>query len=129
MKTVYTFGVFDLLHPGHINLLKRAKEFGDTLVVGVIDDKSVSDFKGHDRPVQRVEDRIIVLESIRFVDQVVLQNGYNGVGANLKRFDVDVVVHGDDLDNLPSSFEGMNIVQIPYSMDYSTSEIIRRINR
>ena len=64
---VYTYGAWDLLHPGHIIFLRKAKDLGDFLVVGVVDDPSIRELKGDDRPVQGLESRLINISSIRYI--------------------------------------------------------------
>lgn len=72
MKIAATSGVFDLLHVGHINLLKLCKQKGDYVVVFLNSDASVKNIKGKNRPIQKEEDRKIILESLKYVDEVVL---------------------------------------------------------
>lgn len=71
-RIVFTNGCFDILHPGHIHCLKRAKEAGDVLVVGVNDDDSVRGLKGDGRPINPQDQRAEVLAGVFFVDYVVL---------------------------------------------------------
>lgn len=68
---VFTNGCFDLLHPGHLEILEKSREMGDMLIVGLNTDESVSRLKGPSRPVQSLENRAAVLSCIRFVDCVV----------------------------------------------------------
>jgi D-beta-D-heptose 7-phosphate kinase/D-beta-D-heptose 1-phosphate adenosyltransferase len=70
-QIVLTNGCFDLLHPGHIAVLRAAAELGDTLVVAVNSDASVRRLKGVDRPVMCLDDRLTLLQSLRWVDIVV----------------------------------------------------------
>ena len=69
---VFTNGCFDIIHVGHIHLLKQAKSMGDKLVVGLNSDLSVSRLKGPSRPVNNQTDRLLVLNSIRYVDEVII---------------------------------------------------------
>ena len=71
-KIVATNGCFDILHAGHVAYLETAKEQGDILVVGLNDDNSVRELKGSSRPINCLEDRARVLDSIRYVDLVVI---------------------------------------------------------
>jgi len=71
MRVVWVNGCFDILHKGHIELFKYAKSLCDYLVVGVDEDKRVKASKGDSRPVNNLEDRIEVLESIKYIDKVV----------------------------------------------------------
>ena len=68
---VFTNGCYDLIHPGHIDLLSKAKSKGDKLIVGINSDRSVKQLKGNDRPIQNFDDRLIVLDAINSVDMVV----------------------------------------------------------
>ena len=71
-KTVFTNGCFDILHPGHIELLTQARKLGDRLVVGINSDRSVKAIKGHERPFNTAEDRKAVLLSLKPVDEVLV---------------------------------------------------------
>ena len=71
LRVVFTNGVFDLLHPGHVTYLEEARALGDRLVVGLNADESVRRLKGPTRPIQTGEDRAVVLASLRAVDLVV----------------------------------------------------------
>jgi rfaE bifunctional protein nucleotidyltransferase chain/domain len=73
-KIVATNGCFDILHIGHLNLLKKAKNFGDLLVVGLNSDASIKKLKGDKRPINKQEDRKILLEELRCVDFVEIFN-------------------------------------------------------
>ena len=70
-KIVFTNGVFDLLHAGHVQLLEFAKNSGDYVIVGVNDDSSVKRLKGHQRPIYPLAERMEVLEAIMFVDFII----------------------------------------------------------
>lgn len=71
-KIVFTNGVFDILHLGHVQYLTKAKSLGDVLVVGLNTDASVRRLKGKSRPIQNQRDRAIILAALRMVDHVVL---------------------------------------------------------
>jgi rfaE bifunctional protein nucleotidyltransferase chain/domain len=71
-KIVFTNGCFDIIHVGHIRLLEKAKSFGDYLIVGLNSDKSVKMLKGNDRPYNNEKNRKFVLESIKYVDEVLI---------------------------------------------------------
>ena len=72
MKIIWTNGCFDILHRGHIELFKYAKSLGDKLFVGIDSDQKVKQDKGFPRPINNQEDRRIILESIRYVDEVCI---------------------------------------------------------
>lgn len=71
MKLVFTNGCFDILHRGHCELLQQARDLGDFLIVGINSDESVAALKGPTRPVNCLADRVVVLKSLRWVDQVI----------------------------------------------------------
>ena len=71
-KVVFTNGCFDILHRGHIECLRKAKSFGDVLIVGLNSDSSVRKIKGDQRPIQPQDDRAEILASLEMVDYVVI---------------------------------------------------------
>ena len=71
LKIVFTNGCFDILHVGHVNYLNEAKKLGDFLIVGVNSDESIKRLKGHDRPINCLEDRMYILNNLKCVDLVV----------------------------------------------------------
>jgi rfaE bifunctional protein nucleotidyltransferase chain/domain len=70
-KIVFTNGCFDILHVGHVKYLNEAKKLGDFLIVGVNSDESIKRLKGHDRPINCLEDRMYILNNLKCVDLVV----------------------------------------------------------
>ncbi len=92
---VWVNGTFDILHIGHIKLLEFASQFG-YLRVGIDTDKRVKELKGNDRPFNSQEDRKKMLESIKFVDEVVLFDSREELIDNIKNFSPDIMVVGDD---------------------------------
>lgn len=94
MKRVITYGTFDLLHYGHIRLLKRAKALGDYLIVAVSSD-SFNKLKGK-KAYQSFETRKKMLEAIRFVDLVIEENSWEQKISDIEKYDVDIFVMGDD---------------------------------
>lgn len=94
MKTVLTYGTFDLLHVGHINILRRAKELGDKLIVGL----STDEFNAgkHKEAYHSYEDRKHILEAIRYVDLVIPETEWEQKIKDVKENNVDVFVMGDD---------------------------------
>lgn len=94
MKRVLTYGTFDLLHYGHIRLLKRAKELGDYLVVAVSTDE-FNNIK-HKKAYHDYETRKKMLEAVRYVDLVIPENNWDQKRDDVKRYEIDVVVMGKD---------------------------------
>ncbi|WP_026833835.1 glycerol-3-phosphate cytidylyltransferase [Exiguobacterium undae] len=94
MKKVITYGTFDLLHWGHINILKRAKEMGDYLVVAI----STDEFNRlkHKESYHSFENRKLILESIRYVDEVIAENNWDQKISDVQEHQIDTFVMGDD---------------------------------
>ncbi len=95
-KIVWTNGCFDILHRGHIELFKYAKSLGDTLLVGVDSDFKVKQDKGEDRPFNNEEDRIELLNSIRYIDKVFLFNTTEQLDRTIRNVQAQVMVIGSD---------------------------------
>ena len=76
MKTVWTNGCFDILHRGHVEMFKFAKSLGDELIVGLDTDEKIKESKGSDRPFNNLEDRELVVASIRYVDKTISFNWF-----------------------------------------------------
>lgn len=93
MKTVFTVGVYDLLHIGHIQLFRRARALGDALIVAVQDSDVVIKYKPEANLVYSTEERIYMVKSLRFVDDVVV---YSAVDDIVKQIDFDIFVVGPD---------------------------------
>jgi glycerol-3-phosphate cytidylyltransferase len=125
----YTTGVFDMFHAGHLNVLRRARERCDYLIVGVTTDDLVEQRKGR-RPIVPLLERMEVVQNLRYVDDVVPQASMNKVEAwqNLK---FDVMFVGDDWkgtptwDALEAEFAafGVEIVYFPYTTTTSSTRL------
>lgn len=94
MKTILTYGTYDLLHYGHIEILRRAKEMGDYLIVGLSTDE-FNKSKGK-KSYYSYNDRKYMLESIRYVDLVIPENNWDQKSKDVNRFEVDTFVMGHD---------------------------------
>ncbi|HFJ9247510.1 glycerol-3-phosphate cytidylyltransferase [Bacillus anthracis] len=122
MKKVITYGTFDLLHWGHINLLKRAKGLGDYLIVAVSSDEfnKIKNKKSY----HSYENRKMMLEAIRYVDEVIPERDWEQKVKDIQEHNVDVFVMGDDwkgkFDFLKSYCE---IVYLPRTIGISSSKI------
>lgn len=94
MKKIITYGTFDLLHIGHINLLKRAKSLGDYLIVGLSND----DFnvKKGKMSVYTYKERKIILEALKYVDEVIEEESWEQKQDDIRIHEVDIFVMGDD---------------------------------
>jgi ethanolamine-phosphate cytidylyltransferase len=92
---VYVDMVGDLFHAGHVALLREARRHGDWLIVGVLSDDTAASYKR--RPVMTLPERVTVIESCRYVDEVIADAPFEVTEGFLAEHDIDVVVHGDDL--------------------------------
>lgn len=93
MKKVLTVGVYDLLHIGHVNLFRRARQLGDSLTVAVQSSDVVLKYKPEAKLVYSTEERMYMVKSIRYVDEVI---EYEGVDEIVKTADFDIFVTGPD---------------------------------
>ena len=93
MKKVLTVGVYDLLHIGHVNLFRRARQLGDSLTVAVQRSEVVLQYKPEAKLVYSTEERMYMVKSIRYVDEVI---EYEGVDEIVKTSDFDIFVTGPD---------------------------------
>ena len=96
----YTTDVFDLFHIGHLNILRRAKEQCEYLIVGVTTDE-LCDKRKHKKPIVPQEERVAIVSAIRYVDQVVLQEDMDKLKA-VKKYNADVVFVGSDWQGTPA---------------------------
>ena len=96
---VWTNGCFDILHRGHIELFRYAKSLGDELVIGVDSDKKVKKDKSDNRPINSLNDRIFMLQSIRYVDKVVPFDSTDELEETIKWLKPHIMVIGSDWKN------------------------------
>lgn len=133
-KIGYTTGVFDMFHIGHLNILKRAKEQCDYLIVGVSTDENVMNYK-HKRPVIPYEQRKAIVEAIRYVDNVVPQENMDKYEA-WQRLHYNALFHGSDwkgsqmYDELERQLAavGCDIVFLPHTDGISSTILKPEIN-
>ncbi len=122
MKKVLTYGTFDLLHYGHINLLRRAKQLGDYLVVGLSTDefnqlKNKKSFFPYDK-------RKMMLEAIKYVDEVIPETSWDQKLSDVKKHNIDVFVMGDDWEGKFDYLkEYCEVIYLPRTKDISTTDI------
>ena len=131
-KVVFTNGVFDLLHPGHIHYLQDARALGDVLIVGINSDRSVRAIKGPERPITPENERAEVLAALECVDAVAIFDEETPAEI-IRRIQPDVLVKGADWgpDNIVGrdtvEARGGRVVRMELSKGYSTTELIRRV--
>lgn len=128
---VYVDMVGDLFHPGHVELLRQARSFGDWLVVGVLSDDVVAAYKR--RPIMTLDERVAVIRACRYVDEVV-PNAPDVVTAEfLAQHHISLVVHGDDIsDDVVETLYGEvaaagKLRLVPRTPGISTTDIIQRV--
>lgn len=95
MKKIITYGTFDLLHYGHIRLLKRARALGDYLIVGLSTDE-FNEFSKHKQAYNNYAERKYILEAIRYVDQVIPEENWDQKISDVQKYDIDTFVMGND---------------------------------
>jgi glycerol-3-phosphate cytidylyltransferase len=126
MKKVITYGTFDLLHWGHINLLRRAKELGDYLIVAISTDE-FNAIKGK-KAYHSFENRKMILEAIRYVDEVIPENDWEQKIEDVQKHDVDIFVMGDDW---KGKFDFLKdyckVVYLPRTVGISTTKIKKEL--
>jgi rfaE bifunctional protein nucleotidyltransferase chain/domain len=129
---VFTNGVFDLLHPGHVRYLQNARREGDALIVGVNSDRSVKTIKGSTRPINPETERAEVVAALSAVDAVVVFDEDDPQRV-IDRLQPDVLAKGADwaADRIVGretvEARGGRVVRIPLTEGYSTSAIIKKI--
>jgi rfaE bifunctional protein nucleotidyltransferase chain/domain len=129
---VFTNGVFDLLHPGHVRYLQEARRLGDALVVGVNSDRSARASKGESRPITPEAERAEILAALSTVDAVVIFDEDTPY-ETIKAIEPDVLVKGADwgVDAIVGrdlvEARGGRVVRVPVEAGHSTTAIVKRI--
>ena len=128
MRRVITYGTFDLLHYGHINLLRRAKQYGDYLIVAL----STDEFNWNEKRKKSYftyEQRKQLLEAVRYVDLVIPEENWAQKRSDIKEYHIDTFVMGDDwegkFDNLKDLCE---VVYLPRTPEISSTQIKAELN-
>ena len=124
---VITFGTFDLLHIGHINILKNAKSLGDELIVGVSTDKFSIEKKNR-KPIYNENDRKQILESLKFVDKVFFEESFEKKREYIKKYNADIFVMGNDWEGRFDEFNDIcKVVYFDRTPSISTTNLIEVI--
>jgi len=132
LRLVFTNGCFDLLHPGHVDYLQRARELGDRLILGLNSDASVQRIKGDKRPIVSEMDRARVLSGLACIDHVIIFNEDTPYEL-IRAVQPDVLVKGGDwpVERIVGrdivTERGGKVLSIPVLPGYSTTGIIERI--
>lgn len=133
-KIVFTNGCFDIIHPGHIDLLERARKLGTRLIVGINSDKSVKAIKGKDRPFLSQTEREAILQGLKSVDEVRIFDE-NTPENLIKQINPDVLVKGGDWkpeEIIGADFvlkNGGEVFSLPLKDEFSSSKIVEKIRK
>jgi rfaE bifunctional protein nucleotidyltransferase chain/domain len=133
-SVVFTNGVFDLLHPGHVRYLQAARREGDALIVGVNSDRSVRANKGPSRPITSEEERAEILAALACVDAVVVFDE-DTPDVIVRHLEPDILVKGADwaadaiVGRETVEARGGRVVRVPIERGWSSSAIIDKIRR
>lgn len=132
MNKILTFGVFDLLHRGHVELFRRARALGDYLIVAVQDDEYIKLFKPDSVTANSLSERMYMIKAIRYVDEVI---PYKTVTDSIDQIQFDTLVHGPDQNHegFQKCFKwchehGKSVVVLERTEGISSSEIKEKIN-
>ena len=128
MKTVFTNGCFDILHRGHVELLRFCKELGGRVVVGLNSDASIRKLKGEARPINKEEDRAFILEAMIYVDEVILFDEETPISL-IEKVMPDIIVKGGDYNS--DTVVGKDLAEVmifEYLDGYSTTKTLQDIS-
>ncbi|MBN2119451.1 MAG: D-glycero-beta-D-manno-heptose 1-phosphate adenylyltransferase [Candidatus Omnitrophica bacterium] len=133
-EIAFTNGCFDLIHPGHIKLLKESKKHADILILGLNSDRSIRKIKGKKRPILNQKARIEILSGISYVDYIVVFRENTPLNL-IRKIKPDVLIKGDDWKKdqivgrtLVEKHRG-KVIRIKLKKGYSTSKLIEKIKR
>ena len=129
MTKVWVNGTFDIVHLGHIQMLKKAADLGDFLIVGVDSDRRVKELKGEQRPINKIVSRITLLEAIKYVDRVVSFDSDEELETLIKTMRPSVMVIGEEYRDkkiIGREYVG-EIVFFPKMEGFSSTNIINQL--
>ena len=123
MKKVITYGTFDLLHYGHINLLQRAKERGDYLIVAFSTDRF--NREKNKKSYFSYEERLTLLKAIKYVDEVIEEDGWEQKISDINKYGINVVVMGNDWEGKFDYLKkyGVDVIYLSRTPEISTTKI------
>ena len=128
MKKVITYGTFDLIHMGHINILRRAKEMGDYLIVAISTDEFNT--MKHKQAYYSFEQRKQILEAIRYVDEVIPEHTWDQKIEDVKEHDIDIFVMGHDWEGeFDFLKEYCEVIYLPRTEGVSTTKTKRDLSK
>lgn len=128
MKKVITYGTFDLLHYGHINLFRRARELGDYLIVAISSDM-FNESKGK-KSFFNLEQRMEMVKAIRYVDEIIVEDNWEQKERDIKEKDISILVMGDDWSGKFDYLKDMcQVVYLPRTPEVSTTLIRQKLKK
>ena len=131
-KVVFTNGCFDILHRGHVEVLARAADLGNRLIIGLNSDKSIQVLKGENRPIENEESRAILLASLSFVDAVILFSEKTPLNL-ISSLNPDILAKGGDYEietivgHKVVEENGGEVILVPFLDGFSSTTIIDKI--
>jgi glycerol-3-phosphate cytidylyltransferase len=129
LKTVITFGTFDVLHIGHIKILQRARDFGDRLVVGVSSD-ALNYSKKQRNPVYPEDERIAIISALSCVDEVFIEHSLDLKGEYIQQYNAAILVMGNDWEGRFDEFKSLcEVAYLPRTEGISTTQLIAEIKK
>lgn len=129
MKTVITFGTFDVLHIGHVRILQRAREFGDKLIVGVSSD-ALNFSKKQRNPVYPEQERTAIISALECVDEVFLEESLELKAEYIRKYNADILVMGNDWEGRFDEYKAICEVEyLPRTEGISTTQLIAEIKK
>lgn len=127
MTTVITFGTFDIFHVGHLNILERASELGDSLIVGVSTDKLNFEKKSK-YPVYSEDERVRIVSALRCVNAVFLEESLDFKEKYIREYGADILVMGDDWAGKFDKYSNIcKVVYLSRTPSISTTEVVEKI--
>lgn len=122
MKTIITYGTFDIFHIGHLKLLERLKKLGDKLIVGVSTDEF--NLLKNKRNLMSYEDRAAIVASIKCVDLVIPENSWDQKIDDIKKYNVDIFGIGDDwIEQFDYLKDHCEVIYLPRTMNISSTNV------
>ena len=133
-KIGYTSGVYDMFHVGHLNLIINAKKYCEHLIVAISTDEVVENNK-HKSPIIKYEDRVRIVQAIRYVDEVVPQTDYDDKIGAAKKYGIDVMFVGDDWkgtekwNRIEQELKeiGVDLIYLPYTQSISSTMLREKV--
>jgi glycerol-3-phosphate cytidylyltransferase len=129
MKTIITFGTYDLFHIGHLRIINRSKKLGDKLIVGISTDE-LNYNKKKKYPVFSQEERLEIIKNLKDVDEVFFEESLEKKREYILKYKADILVMGDDWIGRFDEFKDIcDVIYLPRTKDISTTELIDKISK